>query len=83
MNDEVSCDDICKFEIGTTKNHYKDIHNDILEKHQKKSPKGVFLALKVPEGHEPEFSRVQQYYFYVRNNILHILAKFHKDLMNG
>ena len=33
VNDEVSCDGICKFEIGTIKSHYKDIYNDILDKH--------------------------------------------------
>ena len=60
VNDGVSCDGICKFEIGTIKNHYKDIHNEILDKIQKKTPKGVFLALKVPEGHEPDFFRGQQ-----------------------
>ena len=53
VNNEVSCDGICKFEIGTIKNHYKDIHNDIFDKHQKKPPKGVFLTLKVPEGQDP------------------------------
>ena len=56
VKDEVLCDDICKFEIGTIKNHYEDIHNDFLGKHQKKPPKGVFLALKVPEGHERVFT---------------------------
>ena len=48
VNDDVSCNDICKFEFGTTKNHYSDIHNDILHKHQKSSQRGYFLALKSP-----------------------------------
>ena len=42
-NDKVSWSGIFKFECGTVKIHYKDKHNDILDKHHKKSPKGVFL----------------------------------------
>ena len=59
-NDAFSPNGICKFEFGTIKNHYKDIHKNILDKHQKKPPKGVFLALKAPEVHEPEIFRGQQ-----------------------
>ena len=44
-----------KFEFGTIKNHYSDIHNDILDKRHKSSQKGYFLVLKAPRGHEPEF----------------------------
>ena len=60
VNDDVSCNDICKFEFSTIKRRYSDIHNAILDKHQKKPQKGVFLALKAPGGHEPEFFRGQQ-----------------------
>ena len=59
VNDDVSCNDICKFEFGTIKKHYSDIHNDILDKRQKSPQKG-YLALKAPGGHEPEFFRGQQ-----------------------
>ena len=41
-NDAFSPTGICKFEFSTIKNHYKDIHDDILDKHQKKPPKGMF-----------------------------------------
>ena len=50
VNDEVSGIGTCKFEFSTIKNHYKDIHNDILDKSLKKPQNGVFLALKVPRG---------------------------------
>ena len=68
VNDKVSCDGIRKFEIGTMKTHYKDIHNDILEKHQKKPRKGVFLALKEPPGHTQELSRSTDKQNYVASN---------------
>ena len=41
-NDEFSPIGICKFEFVNMKNHYRDKHNAILDKHQKKPPKGVF-----------------------------------------
>ena len=44
--------------------------------------KGAFLALKVPRAREPEFFQVQKYKIYVRNNCLHILAKFQENLMD-
>ena len=50
VNNEVSCDGICKFEIGTIKNHYKDIDNDILDKRQKKPPKRGIFSPKSPRG---------------------------------
>ena len=50
VNDEFLGIGTCKFEFSTIKNHYKDIHNDILDKSLKKPQKGVFLALKVPRG---------------------------------
>ena len=46
----------------------------------RKDPKRGVLALKVPEGHEPVF---QGSAVYVHDNSIHILAKFHKDLMDG
>ena len=57
-NDEFSGIGTSKFEFRTIINHYKDIHNGILHKNQKNHKKGVFLALKVPEGREPEFSGI-------------------------
>ena len=39
------------------KNHYKDIHHGILDKHYKKAPKRGVLALKEPPGHTQELSR--------------------------
>ena len=42
VNDDVSCNDICKFEFNTIKNHYSNIHNDILDKHQKRPQEGIF-----------------------------------------
>ena len=83
VTDDVSCNGICKFEFCTVKNHYSDIHNDILDKHQKSPKKGYFLALKVPRGREPEFCQGQQYRFYVHINYLHIFGKFQKNLMEG
>ena len=44
VNDDVSCNDICKFEFNAIKNHYSDIHNDILDRHQKNPQKGVFFS---------------------------------------
>ena len=60
VNDDVSCNEICKFEFGTIKSHYSGIHNDILNKNQKSPQKGHFLALNAPGGNEPEFCRGQQ-----------------------
>ena len=45
VNGEVSDIGTCKFEFSTIKNHYKDIHNGILDKILKKAQNGVFLAL--------------------------------------
>ena len=42
VNDEVSGIGTCKFEFSTIKNHYKDIHNDILDKSLKRPQNGVF-----------------------------------------
>ena len=39
---EVSCIGNCKFEFSTIKNHYKDIHNAILDKSLKKTKMGCF-----------------------------------------
>ena len=60
VNGEVSGIGTCKFEFGTIKNPYNDIQNGIFDNHQKKPQKGVFLALKVPRGREPEFCQGQQ-----------------------
>ena len=47
VNDEVSSTMTCKFDFSTIENHYKDMHNDIFDKHLKSPQKGCFLALKV------------------------------------
>ena len=83
VNEEFSGIGTCKFEFSTIKNHYKDIHNDILDKSLKKPQNGVFLALKGPRGREPEFCRGGRYYLYVHNNYLRVLEKFQKNLMDG
>ena len=49
VNDEVSGIGNCKFEFSTIKNHYKDIHNNILDKSLKKQKWGVFSP-KSPPG---------------------------------
>ena len=50
VNEEVSGIGTRKFEFSTIKTHYKDIHNDILDKSTKKPQKWGVLALKVPRG---------------------------------
>ena len=58
VNDEFSGIGTCKFEFSTIKTYYKDIHNNILDKSQKKPPKwGVSSPKKVSREHEPEFCR--------------------------
>ena len=42
VNNKVSGIGTCKFEFSIIKNHYNNIHNDILDKHQKKPQKGCF-----------------------------------------
>ena len=54
VNDEVSCDGICKFEIGTIKTTIKTCIMKFWT-NIKKSPQRGVLALKVPKGHEPVF----------------------------
>ena len=39
---------------------------------------GAFLALKVPGGHEVDFSQSKRYLFHNENICLHILTKFQK-----
>ena len=78
MNDEVSYDGICKFEIGTIKNHYKVMS---FWTNIKKPPKGVFLALKVPGGREVDFSQSKCYLFHNKNICLHILTKFRSKVI--
>ena len=60
VNGEVSGIGTCKFEFSTIKTPittYKMVFLTII----RKSPqKGVFLALKVPRGREPEFCQGQQ-----------------------
>ena len=68
VNDKVSCIGTYKFEFSTIKNHYNDIHNGILDKHQKKPQKGCFLALKEPPGHTQELSRSTDEQNYVASN---------------
>ena len=52
VNNKVSGIGTCKFEFNTIKHHYNDIHNDILDKHQKKSPeRGVFSPKRAPRAH--------------------------------
>ena len=50
VNDEVSGIGTCKFEFSTIKNHYKDIHNDILDKSSKKPQKWGVFSPKSPRG---------------------------------
>ena len=49
-NDEFAPNGIRKFKFVNIKNHYKDIHNAILDKHQKKPPKGGLFNTKSPRG---------------------------------
>ena len=59
VNDKVSGIGTCKFEFSTLKNHYKDIHNDILDKGSKKPQKwGVFSPKSPPEDAKQSFSRL-------------------------
>ena len=48
-----------KLNSAPYKNHYKDIYHGILDKHYKKAPKGVFLALKEPQGTPRSYPAVQ------------------------
>ena len=50
VNDEASAIGTCKFEFSTIKNHYKDIHNDILDKSSKKPQKWGVFSPKSPRG---------------------------------
>ena len=68
VNDTFTGIETCKFEFSTIKNHYNDIHNDILDKHQKKAHKGAFLALKEPPGHIQDLSRSTDEQNYVASN---------------
>ena len=68
VNGKVSGIGTYKFEFSTIKNDYNDIHNDILDKHQKKAPNGVVLALKEPPGHTQELSRSTDKQNYVASN---------------
>ena len=54
VNDIFAGIETFKFEFSTIKNHYNDIHNDILDKQRKKPQKGCFLALKEPPEHTPK-----------------------------
>ena len=51
-------------------------------KNIRKAPKGVFLALKTPRDTNQSFSGSNSNTF-MFITIVYILAKFHKDLMDG
>ena len=67
VNDKIPGIGTCKFEFATIKNHYNDIHNGILDKHQKKPQKGHFSPKRAP-GHTQELSRSTDKQNYVASN---------------
>ena len=60
VNGEVSGIGTCKFESSTIKTPMKTYIMVFSTNIRKKPLKGVFLALKVPGGREPEFCQGQQ-----------------------
>ena len=50
---------------------------------EKTAPKRVFLALKIPEGREPEFYQGLRYKFYIGSHCLYVLTKFRKNTVDG
>ena len=50
---------------------------------EKTPQKGVFWALKSPEGREPEFCQGLRHTFYMGSDCLHVLTKFRKNTMDG
>ena len=79
VNDEVSGNGTRKIEFSTIKNHYKDIHNGILDKHYKKAPKrGVFSPKRAPRAH-PGVTCSTDQQNYVATNQLQLFSKFHQN----